>query len=128
MADIVNGLLLSNGHVLIVRRSPFRATWPNRWSFPGGHVESGETLEQALIRELAEEIGVVPKEWARLTTLEYQPRSIMFHMFVVTGWTGEPTLLGDEHVELRWLETSEAACLPDLALDTYPAILRSLNR
>lgn len=128
MVDIVNALLLKEGHVLMARRSPQRRAWPDCWSFPGGHVEPGETLDQALVRELAEEIGLVPTVWASLTTLEYRPRSITFHMFVVTDWVGEPTLLGDEHVELRWLTTAEAAYLPNLALDTYPAMLRSLDR
>src|SRR5436309_1462601 len=60
MTDIVNGLLLRNGTVLLARRSAGRQAYPNRWSFPGGHVEAGESLDDALIRELREEIGVTP--------------------------------------------------------------------
>jgi mutator protein MutT len=127
LVHIVNALLLTDGQVLMARRSPFRATWPDCWSFPGGHVEPGETLEQALIRELIEEIGVVPKVWALVATLESRPDSITFHMFAVTSWSGEPTMLGDEHSELRWLDTDEAASLPALALETYSALLLSLN-
>src|SRR5437667_5927330 len=55
MTDIVNGLLLRNGAVLLARRSAGRQAYPNRWSFPGGHVEAGESLDDALIRELREE-------------------------------------------------------------------------
>ena len=68
MVDIVNGLLLRDRQVLMARRSANRRLSPNTWSFPGGHVEEGETLEQALTRELSEEIGVSPKT-ARLLTM-----------------------------------------------------------
>lgn len=126
MVDIVNALLMRDGQVLMVRRSPERSTWPDCWSFPGGHVEPGESLDQALVRELAEEIGVVPTEWANLTALEHAPRSITFHMFAVTGWTGEPALLGEEHTELRWIEPAAAIGLPDLALEAYHQMFEDL--
>jgi len=126
VTDIVNALLTRNGQILLARRSPFRSKWPDCWSFPGGHVEPGETFDQALVRELAEEIGVVPTTWATITTLNYAPRSVSFHMFLVTDWMGKPTLLGDEHTELTWIEPYKAARLPDLALEAYPAMLRSL--
>lgn len=45
--------------VLLARRSPHRAAYPSRWSFPGGHVEHHETLTDALIRELREEVGSI---------------------------------------------------------------------
>ncbi|MBH1989286.1 MAG: (deoxy)nucleoside triphosphate pyrophosphohydrolase [Myxococcaceae bacterium] len=55
---VVAGLIRENGRVLITER------WPNKhmglsWEFPGGKVEEGESDEQALIRELNEEIGVL---------------------------------------------------------------------
>jgi mutator protein MutT len=126
VTDIVNALLTRNGQILLARRSPLRSKWPDCWSFPGGHVEPGETFDQALVRELAEEIGVVPTAWATITTLNYAPQSVSFHMFLVTDWMGEPTLLGDEHTELTWIEPYKASRLPDLALEAYPAMLRSL--
>ena len=60
MPDIVNAVLLKRRNVLLARRSPTRRAYADRWSFPGGHVETGENLEQALRRELREEIGVAP--------------------------------------------------------------------
>ena len=50
MVDIVNGLLLRDNQVRSANR-----LYPITWSFPGGNAEVGETLEQALTRELSEE-------------------------------------------------------------------------
>lgn len=130
MVDIVNGLLVRNGQVLMARRCANRRLYPNTWSFPGGHVETGETLEQALQRELFEEIGIVPKSVRLLTRLYDRQQSdgtdVTFHLFTVEEWDREPANLGDEHSELRWVPFSFAAALPDLALAPYQDVFASL--
>ena len=52
MRNIVNALFLRDGMVLLARRGPHRSAYPDRWSFPGGHVEQDETLTEALVREV----------------------------------------------------------------------------
>jgi 8-oxo-dGTP diphosphatase len=47
MRNIVNALFLRDGKVLLGRRSTRRSTYPDLWSFPGGHVEHGETLKHS---------------------------------------------------------------------------------
>lgn len=105
MKHVVNGLLFRDGRILMALRSPDRPCYPNSWSFPGGGVEDGETLEQALIRELYEEIGVSPVNCAflkRIVTNEPESgRAITFHLFIVRDWSGEVSNLGSEHSELR---------------------------
>lgn len=51
----VSGVLMENGHILIVKQVVSEA---RKWSLPGGRVQSGETLEQAMIREMEEETGL----------------------------------------------------------------------
>ena len=129
MTGIVNAVLVRDGKVLLARRAAGRATYPNCWSFPGGHVEAGESLDQALAREMREEIGVAPSDFARIATIvdPADPR-ITYHMYLVHAWTGgEPTLSGDEHSELRWIARAEAGDLDDLALPDYRSLLARLG-
>lgn len=86
MTDIVGGLLLRDQKVLMAYRSPSRTNHPGTWSFPGGHVENSETLEQALKRELSEEIGVLAKSWSFIQRFD-DPKSnldkpVTFHFLL----------------------------------------------
>lgn len=60
--DIVNGLSIRHGRVLMARRSPLRPRYPGSWSFPGGQVEACETFGAALLRELREAARADAKE------------------------------------------------------------------
>lgn len=101
------------------------------WSFPGGHVEQGETHEDALQRELSEELGIQAQEWTFFDQIEdqvtYPDHPVMFHFFVVSQWTGQITNIGDEHTDIRWLERDDAIGLPELALPAYVPLLRRLE-
>ena len=128
MRTIVNALFVRDGMVLLARRSPHRSTYPGLWSFPGGHVEQGETLAEALVREVQEEVGVTPTTFSFLgiiadpNTAADDPAT--YHMYAVTVWDGgEPALRGDEHTELCWFKPTVAITLSDLALEEYRALL-----
>ena len=131
MRDYVNALLTQNGTVLLARRAVHRDDRPNEWNPPGGRVEPGESIEDALARELQEETGLTPVAFRKLGTMD-DPRpgyaDVAYHMYIVTGWSGgEPRLLGDEHSELRWFAIDEACARTDLAFDTYVPFFRRLN-
>lgn len=129
---IVNAILVRNGTILLARRGTHRKACPSLWSFPGGHVEPGETLDAALLRELGEEIGVVPTAFRPIGTIAdagaASADAVVSHLDVVQAWSGgEPVMLGDEHVKLRWLDLDLAAELPDLALAEYPGLFAQLR-
>lgn len=131
---IVNAILVRNGTLLLARRSVHRKAYPGSWSFAGGHVEPGETLGAALVREVGEEIGLVPTAFRPIGTI-VDPNAtpddpVIYHLYVVEAWTGgEPVALGDEHSELRWFDPEAAIGLPDLALDDYRDVIeRMLHR
>ena len=126
---VVNAVFVRDGAVLLARRGPRRAAYPGLWSFPGGHVEPGETLEAALARECIEEIGVAPTAFRPIGAIA-DPNAaaadpVTYRMYAVQAWTGgEPSLLGDEHSELRWFDLLAASGLPDLALGEYRGVFR----
>ena len=131
MRDIVNALLIRQGLVLLAKRSPRRKAYPNLWSFPGGNVEKGESLAKALDRELREEIGVAPIDYKLLGTIA-DPNTakddpVTYHMYAVTAWRGgEPTIIDDEHTELRWFKLAAAISLADLAVAEYRPLLQGI--
>ena len=92
---------------------------------------SGETPEQAAVREIQEELGVTVTGLRRLETIDITNASgpVIFHMFAAWQWLGgEPSLRGDEHLELRWFDVEEACRLDGLALEEYRTSFRSLAK
>jgi len=126
MRTIVNALFVRDGMVLLARRSPHRSTYPGVWSFPGGHVEQGETLAEALVRVVQEEVGVTPTTFSFLgiladpNTAANDPAT--YHVYAVTIWGGgEPALRGDEHTDF-------AGSSPPLPLLYRTSPWRSIDR
>ncbi|WP_320777256.1 (deoxy)nucleoside triphosphate pyrophosphohydrolase [Streptomyces sp. CRN 30] len=121
---VVGAALLDGGRLLAARRSA-PPELAGRWELPGGKVEPGETPEQALVRELREELGVearpaerVPGEWPLKASL------------VLWVWTahllaGEPRPLED-HDELRWLTPDEVWDVDWLEQDV-PAVMETVR-
>lgn len=74
------------------------------WEFPGGKLDAGETVPQALSRELAEELGIQVHSATPLITVthHYPERSVVLHTLEVTGYRGEPA--GREGQPLTWVE------------------------
>lgn len=133
MRRIVNALLVRNGAVLLAKRSPAKRAYPATWSFPGGHVEPGEALDDALVREVSEEVGLVPTCLRELGTIE-EPNpaaygAVTYHLYAVTAWDGgEPVLVGDEHTELRWCALEQAASIEGLAMAEYTGFFERIRR
>jgi mutator protein MutT len=123
---VAGGLIVRDGRVLLGRRAAHKRICPNTWDLIGGHVEAGETLGQALIRELSEEIDVRPMRFYEIATIDFGSeagRPVRYHMFRVDAFEGEPHLANHEHTALRWFDLADAAALPDLASARYRPIL-----
>lgn len=126
----VGALLLRDGRVLLGLRALHKRLAPGRWDLPGGHVEPGETPEQALWRELAEETGVEPPAdpaAAARVAAEFAFDGVVLRLYTVHDWGGEPQPLGDEHQRLQWFEPAQAAALPDLSHPRLAALLLRLE-
>ena len=111
--------------VLLGLRAASKKVWPNHWDTIGGHVEDGESLDDALIREVQEETGVTPTGFRLIGTVsERQPElygDALHHVYAVTSWQGgDPTNVCDEHTELKWFSVSEMQALTNIVDSDYP--------
>lgn len=125
-------LLDSNGKLLIAKRPQGRPL-AGLWEFPGGKVESGESPEHALIRELAEElgIGIALADISPLTfaSHDYPDFHLLMPLFLCRRWRGEP--LPHEGQELAWVKPEELSAYAMPPADeplkaVLPALLRLL--
>jgi 8-oxo-dGTP diphosphatase len=113
-----------DGKVLLGLRAPSKSVWPGHWDTIGGHVEAGESLEEALIRETREETGVTLTRFRLIATVrERQPElygDALHHVYAVTAWQGgEPSNTCDEHSELKWFSVSEMRELENIVDPDY---------
>ena len=102
LVTVAVGILIDGvGRVLVTRRAP-DAHQGGLWEFPGGKVEAGETLVEALARELREELGVLVQTTEALMALEhdYGDKRVRLDVHRVTRWSGEPR--GLEGQSLAW--------------------------
>jgi len=102
MTVVVAGIVEREDRVLICRRKP-NQQHPLKWEFPGGKVEPGESPEQALARELSEELDIRDTESTEVSRYEYtypRKKPILIVFLRVTRFTGEPQNLIFE--EIRW--------------------------
>lgn len=103
--EVVAAIIRRNDRILATQRG--YGEFKDGWEFPGGKTERGETLQQALVREIKEELKSEIRVGEKLCTIEYDyPK---FHLTMHCFWCdlldGEPVLL--EHEAARWLTTDE---------------------
>jgi 8-oxo-dGTP diphosphatase len=100
--------------VLLAQRS--RGTYIGKWGFPGGHVECGETIIEAGLRELQEETGVSAEPRGVLTHLDVMDRkpdgAVSFHyvlLAVLADWRAGEAVAADDAAAVRWITLDEMA-------------------
>lgn len=99
MKDVAVAILLREGNVLACQRQR-NARYALKWEFPGGKLEAGESAEQALVRELQEELAITPaamkeffrQEWVYTEGTDTPQRDGAFRVFyfLVEHFSGEP--------------------------------------
>jgi 8-oxo-dGTP diphosphatase len=110
-----------HGNYLACKRAPHKQA-AGKWEFPGGKPEDGESLENALVREIDEELGVqikVVRQFDRTTTGEID--LVCF----VAELTGEKPSKSTDHSELRWVSENDLSKL-DWAEPDIPALKKLL--
>ncbi|MFN8847231.1 MAG: 8-oxo-dGTP diphosphatase MutT [Bdellovibrionales bacterium] len=103
---VVAGFLKKDSRILVGQR-PENNSLAGLWEFPGGKIELGESPEQALARELSEELGIEAEvgELKLSVTHSYNDVGIVILFYEVNFWKGEPK--AKHHLMLEWIYPEE---------------------
>ncbi|MBQ4132639.1 MAG: (deoxy)nucleoside triphosphate pyrophosphohydrolase [Desulfovibrionaceae bacterium] len=124
--EVAAGVIWNKGRFLAARRYGCRHG-AGFWEFPGGKIEAGESAEQALRRELAEELGLSAVSFSFWKTEEhaYPDYKVVLHFFHVTAYRNHPALI-EGHDALAWICPTDCSDYCFLPADTQ--ILMELQR
>ncbi|PRB07045.1 (deoxy)nucleoside triphosphate pyrophosphohydrolase [Microbacterium sp. MYb64] len=100
--EVVGAVVIRDGTVLAARRGP-QMSLAGQWEFPGGKIEAGERAEDALVREMLEELLCTVRigKHVATTTHEYDFGVVRISTFYATLIGAEPRRT--EHSEIRWI-------------------------
>lgn len=125
---VVGAAWIRDGRCLVGLRPPGGSAG-NKWEFPGGKVEPGESPEGALLRELREELGVEVQveSYVGRGTQDVGTTRILLDVYFVSAPEGEPE--AREHQALRWVSAEEVPTLDWAPADVplLPALIQRLR-
>lgn len=107
MMDVVCALIENEQGQLLACKRAETTHLGGHWEFPGGKIEPGESAQDALIREIAEELGVVIEVGSSMKPVEWSDGrvAILLHPFCCRILSGE--LHPHEHDEIRWCDSTQ---------------------
>lgn len=113
--------LRKDGQILLAMKK--RGFGEGRWNGVGGKVEKGESVEEAMIRETQEEIGITPTSYQKVANIRFdeffkgEPAIMHVHIFTASEWTGEPT--ESDEMAPKWFKESDVPYEQMWADDPY---------
>jgi 8-oxo-dGTP diphosphatase len=116
--NVVAAVIEDNGEFLCVQRGPNKFDYiSGKFEFPGGKIELGETKEEALHRELLEELNLSTniKSFFLTVVHQYPDFELTMHSFICEVVSKELTL--HEHIDQQWLKVNELTKLDWAAAD-----------
>jgi 8-oxo-dGTP diphosphatase len=127
--QVVLAYIERDGQVLLTRR-PAGTHLAGCWEFPGGKIEPGETPQQALIREVDEEIGlaVTVSEELAATTYAYPDRRVALHLYRCIAHVGEPVARHVAAVQWVSADALEQVAMPPANAALVKVIQRHSTR
>ena len=128
VTEVAAGILLDSQQHFLMGQRPVGKPYAGYWEFPGGKVEAGETLFQALQRELQEELGITIHSSVDLMMIEhdYPHAYVRIHVSVIRDWSGEPT--GCENQALSWQDLNRDQLTVDPLLPAALPMIQQLKQ
>jgi 8-oxo-dGTP diphosphatase len=112
--DVAVGVLIdASGNFLLTSR-PLGKVYAGYWEFPGGKLEAGESVEQALRRELHEELGITigpAQPWHEMV-MDYEHARVRLHFCKVFVWQGDFEMREGQHMAWQNLPVQVVPVLP----------------
>jgi 8-oxo-dGTP diphosphatase len=114
LVQVAVGVLVRHDGAFLLTSRPEGKAYAGYWEFPGGKLEAGETIEQALRRELQEEIGITIHNCTLWKTerIDYPHALVQLNFCKVTQWTGELQMLESQSFAWQQLPVSVTPVLP----------------
>lgn len=106
--EVVAAVIQHQGKILAVQRGPAKFDYiSEKWEFPGGKMEAGETEQETIIREIKEELDLDIVVTSKLITVEhtYPDFHLTMHTYLCESPQSEPSLT--EHLAFKWLDKDE---------------------
>lgn len=114
VTEVAVGVLIRPDGTFLLTSRPQGKVYAGYWEFPGGKLEEGESVEQALRRELLEELGLVIAEgvpW-RTKIVDYPHALVRLHFCKVFAWSGDLQMREQQHCAWETLPVSVGPVLP----------------
>jgi 8-oxo-dGTP diphosphatase len=114
LVQVAVGVLVRGDDSFLLTSRPEGKAYEGYWEFPGGKLEANETVEQALRRELQEEIGLTIQNCTLWKTerIDYPHALVQLNFCKVTQWTGELQMLESQSFAWQQLPVTVTPVLP----------------
>ena len=108
---VVGAIILNEADQVLCALRSSNMSLPNYWEFPGGKIEAGESIEEAIIREINEELNCEIEAFNVFNDHTHEYEHIIVNLITVVCKLVNGTPMASEHAELRWVAKQDLKSL-----------------